>query len=234
MIEINIADIDNHSIKELSQYLFGTDSHTREIVYKKIAEVSTADLLHLLRRRCYTDIVALLAIREMEGNGFYGYSFSYDDKSVIQQDILKELILLPDYFWETNQRSYYKLKPIAKKNGIYVNLPENVRDLFDDYNPKPIVCTKQEIEQISFYLAMDTLSHFNTAMEEIRRPKRAVDEGIIVTLDREGNTADWEGNAVVIRSADDIKEHILPLIDEDGEYIEDFEKVMEKEVTICF
>jgi|GEM_PF-5200121 len=227
MNQISITDIDKFSIKELSQYLFGTDDFSREISDKKIAEITTSDLLHLLRRNCYTDIAALLAIREMEDNGFYGHSFKYDERALTQQDILKELLLLPDDFWNTNQRSFYKLKPFAEENSIHANLPHKVAAQCLEFSPSSIIWTEKDINQIVYLEAMGSLSCFLTTMEMIRKLKRAVDEGVHVLLD-------WKGNKVKITDVADIKEHILPLITHDPDYLEDYEEVLDKEVKICF
>ncbi|MEL1244808.1 hypothetical protein AAEO56_11090 [Flavobacterium sp. DGU11] len=227
MDEIKIEDIDNYAINELSQYLFGTGAPTRAIAQKKIADITTSDLLYLLRRRCYTDIAALLAIREMEVNGFYGHSFKYDERTVTQQDILKELLLLPDSFWNTNQRSFHKLKPFAETNSIHANLPHKVVAQFLEFSPEPIVWSKKDIGQMVYLEAMGALSLFLTAMDMLRQLKRAVDEGIKATLD-------WEGNTFDINNVADIREHILPLITEDPDYLEDYEEVLDKEVKICF
>ncbi len=227
MNEVKIEDIDNFTIKELGQYLFGTGEATRAIAQKKIADITTTDLLYLLRRQCYTDIAALLAIREMEANGFYGHSFKYDERTVTQQDILKELLLLPDSFWNINQRSFYKLKPFAEKNSIHANLPHKVTAQFLEFSPAPITWTKKDIGQMVYLEAMGSLSLFLTAMDMLRQLKRAVDEGIRVTLD-------WEGNTIEISNVADIRKHILPLVTEDPDYLEDYEDVLFKEVKICF
>ncbi len=225
MNEVRIEDIDNFKISELSQYLFGTNNSSLTVAHKKIGDLGTGDLLHLLRRRRYTDIAALLAIREIEKNGFYGYSFNYDEKSVTQQDMLKELLLLPDHFWDINQRSYHKLKPIAEKYSMHANLPENTVAQFLQFDPGPITWTENDINQIVYYLAMDALGLFLTALDDIRQLKRAIDEGIKVTLD-------WEGSSIEIKNAADIKEHIIPLFSRE-EY-EEFDEVLEKEVKIVY
>jgi hypothetical protein len=225
MNEVRIEDIDNFMISELSQYFFGMSNRSLTIAHKKIGDLGTGDLLHLLRRRCYTDIAALLAIREIETNGFYGHSFNYDERSLAQQDMLKELLLLPDYFWDYNQRSYHKLKPIAEKYSMHANLPENTVAQFLQFDPGPIIWTESDINQISYYLAMGALGLFLTALNDIRQLKRAIDEGIKVTLD-------WEGNTIEIKNAADIKEHIIPLFL--GEEYEEFDEVLDKEVKIWY
>src|SRR5690606_1019737 len=97
-------------LTELSEYYFNTTELTREIANKKIKDVKTSDILYLIRRQNYTDLATLLAIIDFNTNGFNGYSFNYDDKSIIQQDLLKELMILDETFWTYNQSSYKQLK----------------------------------------------------------------------------------------------------------------------------
>ncbi|MFC5872341.1 hypothetical protein ACFP3I_07085 [Chryseobacterium arachidis] len=181
----------------------------------------------MLRHSTYTEIAVLLAIREIETNGFYGHSFKYDDNSITQQDILKELILLPDDFWDYNQRSYHKLKPIAEKNSIHANVSHKIVKQFLELEPQPIVWTKKEINDISYFEIIGILSMFETGKDSVRKLKRAVDEGIKVTLN-------WKEKIIEIRSKSEIKEHIIPLLTKDPDYLEDFEEIIENEVKILF
>jgi hypothetical protein len=75
--EINIKDIGNYRLDDLSDYYFSTTELTRKIANKKIKDISTSDILHLIRRQNYTDLETLLAIKDFESNGFYGFSFNY-------------------------------------------------------------------------------------------------------------------------------------------------------------
>jgi hypothetical protein len=227
MNEVRVEEIDNFTIKELSQYVFGASDLSYKIANKKISDVNTSDLLYLLRRSTYTEIAVLLAIREIETNGFYGHSFKYDDKSITQQDILKELILLPDYFWNYNQRSYHKLKPIVEEKAIHANVSHKIVAQFLELDPQPIIWTKSEINDIAYFEIIGILSMFETGKDNLRKLKRAVDEDIKVMLN-------WEEKIIEIRNKSDIKEHIIPLLTKDPDYLEDFEEIIENEVKILF
>lgn len=227
MNEISIEEIDNFTITEVSQYLFEADEHSYTIAHKKIADVDTVDLLHLLRRHTYLETAVLLAIREMESNGFYGHSFKLDAQSITQQDILKELILLPDYFWNYNQRAYHKIKPIADKNGLHVNLSHKIVTQFLEFDPQPIIWTKTEIDQFVYSEAMGGLSALQANLDKLRQIKRAADEGVKVRLD-------WETPIIDIRNADDIKKHIIPLLSKNQDFLEEYEEVIDHEVKIRF
>ena len=84
-------------LTDLSDYYFNTTELTRKIANRKIKDLSTYDILHLIRRQNYTDLATILAIKDLETNGFYGFSFNHDDKSITQQDLLKELLILANY-----------------------------------------------------------------------------------------------------------------------------------------
>ena len=222
MKEINIKDIGNFRIRELSDYYFNTPALTRKIVNKKIKDVSTSELLHLIRRQNYTDLATLLAIKDFETSGFYGFSFNYDDKSITQQDLLKELLILDDEFWMYNQTSYRQLKPIAEKNATFVNLPAKLVRQFIELKLEPINWTNHEIENIISLVEMDAASTVHSAWEMVRQLKRAVDEGTKVVFK-------WKENEIEITSPVDIKQHIIGLLPHPA----DFEKAIDKEVKIC-
>src|SRR5688572_28073435 len=167
--EINIKDIGNFTLSELSNYYFSTTELTRKIAHKKIKDLSTSDLLHLVRRKNYTDLATILAIQDFESKGFYGYSFNHDDKSITQQDLLKELLILGDEFWTYNQTSFQQLKPIAEKNATYVNLPAKLTRQFTALKPVPILWTKEEIEKIKSLVDMDIASTVHSAWEMVRQ-----------------------------------------------------------------
>jgi hypothetical protein len=221
MKEIKITDIEHFKIRELSDYFFNTDKLTREISNKKIGDITPFEILHLIRRRTYTEIAVILAIKEIETNGFYGYSFNYDDKSIIQQDTLKELLLLEEHFWNYNQQSFHKLKVIAEKKGIHLNLPSKFIEQFFHYKVQPIIWTKEEIETISFYFAMDTASHVCSAWEMVRQLKRAIDEEIEVKFK-------WEEKIIDLKNVNDLKTIVIPLLPDASEY----ESILENEVKI--
>ncbi len=225
MNEISIEEIDDFKIKELSQYFFGASDLSFKIADKKIGYLDTEDLLYLLRRSVYTEIAVLLAIREMEANGFYGHGF--DDQSITQQDILKELILLPDYFWNYNQRSYRKLKPLVEEHGIHARVSYQIIKQFLKSDIQPIIWTESEINDIAYFETIGILSMFEVGKDSLRKLKRAVDEGIKVTLN-------LKTKITGIRNGSDIKEHIIPLLTKDPDYLKDFEEVIDNETKILF
>ncbi|KAA0128592.1 hypothetical protein FY557_08420 [Chryseobacterium sp. SN22] len=225
MNEISIEEIDDFKIKELSQYFFGASDLSFKIAEKKIGNLDTEDLLYLLRRSVYKEIAVLLAVREMENNGFYGHGF--DDKSIIQQDILKELILLPDYFWNYNQRSYCKLKPLVEEHGIHARISYQIIKQFLELDLQPIIWTESEINHIAYFEVIGILSMFEDGKDSLKKLKRAVDEGIEVTLN-------WKTKITPIRNESDIKEYIIPLLTKDPDYLEDFEEVIANEIKILF
>ena len=222
MKEINIKDIGNFRLNELSDYYFNTTELTRKIANKKIKDISISDLLHLIRRQNYTDLATLLAIKDFETNGFYGFSFNYDDKSITQQDLLKELLILDDKFWELNQKSFQQLKPIAEKNATYVSLPDKLVRQFIELKLEPIIWTSEEIERIKSFVEMDAASTVHGAWEMVRQLKRAVDDGTKVVFK-------WKGNSFDITNSADIKQQIVRLLP----HPTDFEKAIDKEVKIC-
>lgn len=222
MKEINIKDIGNFRLTELSDYYFNTTELTRKIANKKIKDVSTSDLLHLIRRQNYTDLATLLAIKDFETNGFYGFSFNYDDKSITQQDLLKELLILDDKFWTHNQTSFQQLKPIAEKNATYANLPDKLVRQFIEFKLEPIIWTSEEIERIKSLVEMDVASTVHSAWEMVRQLKRAVDDGTKAIFK-------WKGDSFDITNSADIKQQIVRLLP----HPTDFEKAIDKEVKIC-
>ncbi len=222
MKEINIKDIGNYRLTELTNYYFNTTELTKKIVKKKIKDINTSDLLHLIRRQNYTDLATLLAIKDFETNGFYGFSFKYDDQSIAQQDLLKELLILDDKFWEHNQISYHRLKPIAEKNATYCNLPDKLVRQFMELKLEPIIWTSREIEKIKSLVEMDTASTFHSALEMVRQLKRAVEDGTKVVFK-------WEENSFDITNSVEIKNQIIKLLPHPTY----FEKAIEKEVKIC-
>lgn len=161
----------------------------------------------------------------MEANGFYGRGF--DNASIIQQDILKELILLPDYFWNYNQRSYCKLKPLAEENSIHAHVSGQIVKQFLDLELQPIIWTKHEINNIAYFDTIGIFSMFEDGKDSLRKLKRAVDEGIEVTLNRKTKITG-------IRNGSDIKKHIIPLLTKDPDYLEDFEEAIDNEARILF
>ncbi|MGZ5282489.1 MAG: hypothetical protein ACXWEY_09460 [Bacteroidia bacterium] len=221
MKEISIKNIGNFSLNELSDYYFNTTTQTVKIANEKIKNIGTTELLHLIRRDNYTDLAVLLAIYEFETNGFYGYSFNYDDVSTRQQDLLKELMILNSNFWTYNQKSFHQLKPIAEANAIYVNLAENIVNMFLSIKPEPIIWSNIEIDKMISMAEMDTASTVHYAWEMIRQLKRVVDDGTKVIFN-------WEGNVVDIENETDIKKYIVKLLP----HASDFLKVIEKEVRI--
>lgn len=220
--EINIKDIGNFRLNELSTYFFNTTELTDKIANKKIKDVSTSDLLHLIRRKNYTDLATLLAIKNFETCGFYGFNFNHDDKSITQQDLLKELLILDEKFWKHNQISFHQLKPIAKKNATYVNLSDKLVRQFIELKLESIIWTSEEIERIKSLVGMDTASTVHSAWEMVRQLKRSVDDGLKVVFK-------WKENTFDITNSSDIKQQIVRLLPDPT----DFEKVIDKEVKIC-
>ena len=135
--------------------------------------------------------------------------------------MLKELVLLDGEFWKYNQDSFRKLKPIVEKNGCYLNLSDNLIQMFLDINPKKIIWSKEETERIKSLVDMDAASTVHSAWEMIRRLKRAIDEGIEVEFN-------WKDRAYKIRTVEDLVDKVISHLP----YPNDFKKVLNKEIKI--
>ncbi len=221
MTEILFENIGKYRIIELSDYFFNTTDLTRRISEKQIKDVDIFDLLHLIRRRNFTEIATDLAIKEFQEKGFNGYSFNYDEKSIAEQDLLKELVLLDEEFWQYNQDSHSHLKPIIEKNGCYLNLSNKFIQPFLEVYPKKIIWSKEEIERIKSLVEMDAASTVHSAWEMIRRLKRAIDKEIEVEFK-------WKDNTYNIVTVEDLADKIIIHLP----YQNDFKKVLKNEIKI--
>lgn len=215
MKEINISDIDNYCLNDLSVYYFSTTSLAKELANKKIKEICVPDLLYLVKEQYYIDLVALIAIRKFEIEGFSGNNLRK------RKALLRQLLILDKEFYKYNQTSFLKLKTIIEQNPTFLDLTKkNVRQ-FVEFKLQAIIWGDNEIDIIKDLIEWDTLSTMHMARERIKQLKRAVDEGIEVVFN-------WKGNSFNIVNSDDIKLHIIKLLPDET----NFEECMGKEVKI--
>lgn len=220
---ITLDKIENYRIIDLSQYLFDQSDYSKKIASKYINELTDQDLLYLIRRRNYLEIAVLISTTIFQKKGFYGYSFNHDEKSITQQDLLKEITLLDSDFWNYNQFAYLIFKPIVQKHYYHLKISKVISDLFLQIEPKPIICKESHIEWIKSNLAENSASSVHSAFEMIRKLKRAINEGIEINLQKKNG---------IVKIGND--ENLINEIINDLQFKSDIEKVINKEIKIKY
>lgn len=221
MKQVALAQLDNYRISELGEYLFGCPQRTTGIAEKPIHTLLAEDILWLVRQQNYIEIATVLAAKYFQKVGFHGYAFNYDDASITQRDLLKELVLLEEPFWQYNQRSYRIIRPFIEAYGAHLNLSKQLIEQFLQIGLQPIHWTEVEVECITSLVKADYMSAVLKAIYMAKRLKRAVDEGIEVYFT-------WRGHVHRIQSSEDI----LSLILSKAPHTEDWAKWINQEIRL--
>jgi len=176
MDSVKLSDIGNYKLSDLTDYLFNQTDKSRELKNKKIKDISLDELLYLLRKDNFTEIVIKLIVQNIITTGFKGYVFNYDDYSEWQKEAIKELILVDEYNWQIDPISFYKFLPlIDSTTKHHVNLPQYIIDHFLSFVPHQIVWTDKNLEKIEGQLADDSASMVLSARQSVRQLKIAID-----------------------------------------------------------
>lgn len=116
---------------------------------------------------------------------------------------------------------------MVEEHGIHARISYQIIKQFLELDLQPIIWTESEINHIAYFEVIGILSMFEDGKDSLKKLKRAVDEGIEVTLN-------WKTKITPIRNESDIKEYIIPLLTKDPDYLEDFEEVIANEIKILF
>ena len=225
MQPIPMHDIDYYSLFDITSYLFSMPRKASEIVEKKIRDVDLYDLLYLVRREICLEVSVMLILREIEIKGYSGHSYNLDDYSLCRNDVVKEMLLLEDEFWQMNQESYRRLLYLWNRHDMAsgIRLPAYIINHFLNLQLGPVVWTEEDIKRILTLLEIEVASTVHGAFDRIRRLKRAVGQRTPVRFN--------DGRQMIpIIDRGDIIEVIIQRLP--AMYREDLIRVIDKEVPL--
>ena len=149
---------------------------TNLLVSKDIDKLKTEELAFLIREQIGTGICILIAINKLKQEEINISMLHRNAKAETQRELIRELILLDNWYWDSNSIANQQLKEILGKNIDYLNLPKELKDKFKNYKPQDLIWNEKSIQNFNSYMNDSRMGVF-AGYNMVIRLKRAILNG---------------------------------------------------------
>jgi len=202
-------------LRDFNNYNGHYQGLSHELANKSIDELSKGDISYLLRENKFTDTLLEISDRILDREKIEVNVFHHPTNSDEQRELIRELIIVKDSYWDLYPLIQRSIKLKIEKHLAIIQLPEYVKEHFQNYDPKTI---KWGHEENGWYENMINENAAFTVLAAYRRIgqlKRAIKLKTPIHLDAFGeskilNSEEMFNQLLVnkLRNAEQLKEHI--------------------------
>ena len=159
---------------------------TNLLISKDVEKLKTEELAFLIREQIGTGICILIAINKLKQEKINISMLHRNAKSEAQRELIRELVLLDNWNWDSNSIANQQLKEILGIKIDYLNLPKELKDKFKNYEPQDLIWNEKSIQNFNSYMNDSRVGVF-AGYNMVTRLKRAILNGNYVNyrFDRE-------------------------------------------------
>jgi len=154
---------------------------TKFLINKNIDNLKFDELSFLIREYIAIGTCIPIAINKIANDELKISLLHRNEKSESQREILRELVLLDNWYWESNTIAFKQLKGILGKNLDHLNLPKEIKVKFRSYEPQNIIWSEKSVQNFNAYMS-DSRMGVYAGYNMILRIKRAILNGNTVKL----------------------------------------------------
>jgi len=180
---ISDGDIYNYSIDFLANYKIDSSGKYDTLLQTKIAELSAADLVYMMRNNhSYRHILILLLLDQLDEKD-YNYSYGDQAERGIVKDMVNELVLVTDsLYWITDKRSHQRLCKHLERNKYAIK--KEYREHLESLTAGIYQWTAGNEQYIKTCFADDVASSYGGAAGLLKHFKRGCDKGLKFYTDK--------------------------------------------------
>ena len=159
---------------------------TNLLISKDIDKLKIEELAFLIREQVGTGICIPIAVNKLKQEEINISMLHRNAKSETQRELIRELVLLDNWYWDSNSIANQKLKEILGVKIDYLNLSKELKDKFKNYEPQDLIWNEKSIQNFNSYMN-DSRMGVIAGYGMVTRLKRAILNGNYVNyqLDEE-------------------------------------------------
>jgi len=167
-----------------------------KLTLKPIKDLSDSELIYLLKKRKGINFLIIVLVNQLTETGFIAKSFNSSEtpKQESQKEIIKELLLIPDSFWQENNTLYLKFKNVIECEKhwiIFFIVPEYVIEHFLNLEITESIVI-EDIVKLPNGIDLDHASGYFSSIERVLRLRRATDNGVKLLTKDNTEITDFE------------------------------------------
>ncbi len=156
-------------------YKHGISSNrVHQIVFKSIEDVNKSELAYLLRENQFTEVVIEISIEILANEKIEIYPFDHSSNSDEQRELIRELLLVQDEYWNLNPKGYKRLKDLIVNQINIIKIPNFIISHFLNYKPEMVSWDENDEEWYRNMIMDNSASTVLTAFEKIRKIVRSI------------------------------------------------------------
>lgn len=170
-------------------YKHGISSdRVHQIVFRSIENITKSELAYLLRENKFIEVVIEISIELLTAEKLEIYPFDNSPNSDEQRELIRELILVNDEYWNLNPKGFQRFRDLIVDKINIVRLPKHSISHFLNYQPELIIWNEKDEEWYKDMIAGNSASTVLTAFEKIRKISRSIIIGNKLIVKLNNNT----------------------------------------------
>lgn len=177
---------EKYRLRDFNNYMGLYQGQSHDLAYKSIDDLTRKEISYLLREDKFTDTLLEISDKLLENEKIEIFGFHHQANSDEQRELIRELVIIKDDYWDLYPRIYRSIKSKLEKHLPIIKLPEYIKDHFRNYEPKTI---KWGIEENGWYENMINENAASTVLAAYRRIgqlKRAIKLNTTIQLEAFG------------------------------------------------
>ncbi|NNL15311.1 MAG: hypothetical protein HKO81_01565 [Flavobacteriaceae bacterium] len=192
----------------------------KKLVNKDIEKLKLNEIAYLIRESIETGVCIPIANKKLKEQDIEISMLHRNLNSENQRELVRELILLEDCYWDRNAKAFKELKDILGTQINYLHIPSHLKERFMNYQTKNLVWDEKSIEHFHLYMNDSRMGVF-TGYEMIITLKRAILNGNSVLYK-------CNGKNVTIQTIEEFEKLIVDNLNCNDE----LKNLLEKEIEI--
>ncbi len=184
----------------------------KELVNKNIELLQLNELAFLIREYIGTGICIPIAVNKLRQQNIEISMLHRNTKSENQRELIRELVLLDNWYWDSNSIANQQLKEILGNKIDYLNLSKELKDKFKKYEPQDLNWNEKSIQNFNSYMNDSRMGVF-AGYNMVTRLKRAILNGNYVNYQ-------CDGEVYKIQTVDKFEELIIKKLNCNDELLE--------------
>ncbi|WP_339609687.1 hypothetical protein [uncultured Roseivirga sp.] len=208
------------TISKLTSTGSGLSERAKALVNKDIKQLELNELAYLFRESIGTGICIPIAVKKLAEQDIEISMLHRNSKSENQRELIRELMLLDNWYWDRNSIAHKKLKEILGIKMDYLHLPTDIKEKFKNYETQNLIWNAKSVQGFNSYMNDSRMGVF-AGYGMVTMLKRAILNGNFVIYE-------FNGKSTKIKSIEKFEELIVSKLNCNNELLEllDMEKEM--------
>lgn len=160
---------------------------TNSLINKNIRKLEKEEIAFLIREQIAIGVCLPIAIHLLKQEEINISMLHRNTESEKQRELIRELLLLDNWYWDSNSIANQQLKEILGLKINYINLSKDIKENFKNYQPQDLIWNEKSIQNFNAYMN-DSRMGVIAGYGMVTRLKRAILNGNYVNYQIAGKS----------------------------------------------